>query len=469
MKSIKKYLSTLLIVGLSSSGMAQYSHSVQGSFVEINGTSVQLLPNGTTYVFGHGSVGTPTDLNSLKSSDGVNWNYTSTAGAVSWPDGYLAPIASHFFDVNNGLVLMTQDMGGYEQPRILKTSDGGLSWTNQFSLTYDSGADGFVDMAFSDNNTGIAIVSRIDDGPIFLSSAVRTTDGGNTWTELSTTLTNVAFEKITEINGVFYVLGTTITGWDADGWVVYKSTDNGDSWVEMSGESLPISSSGSNGFDIQFISSTVGYIAFHEYPGSYVYSTIMKTVDGGATWSDLPSTSGALSEKMDINVIRFIDEMNGIIIAGNHCDNSGCYRGWAVLSTNNGGLNWDLVAKASGGPYALHDFQFDENLGYGYAVGGNIGTGQCRIHKISMDGAGQVSMSSSEISAYPNPTQNGLVYFDLPNGKEYTLQLFSIDGKLVNSTSVSLDENVVKLPYSGMFIYRLITEDQVIEGRVTKI
>ena len=56
---------------------------------------------------------------------------------------------------------------------ILRTTDGGATWTSQWS----NPEDGFFGVSFTDANTGTVVGESVGGGRI-----LRTTDGGSTWT-----------------------------------------------------------------------------------------------------------------------------------------------------------------------------------------------------------------------------------------------------------------------------------------------
>ncbi len=173
---------------------------------------------------------------------------------------------------------------------------------------------------------------------------LRTTDKGNTWVEQNTNVTNV-LNGFSSYNGISLAAG--------ENGVIIRSTDNGDSWstilvgtiqnfndIEISGSNVAVC--GNNGtlyhstdagaswnicqsntirdlYDVKFISSSVGYVAGDT-------STLLKTTDGGNTWSDISLTFCSAR----LNSVEAIDEDN-IAVAGNE---------GTVFLSNDGGLSW---------------------------------------------------------------------------------------------------------------------------------
>ena len=101
---------------------------------------------------------------------------------------------------------------------IIRTTDGGATWTNQWTGTPHH----FWGVCFTDANTG-TVVGR---GGIIL----RTTDGGATWDSLSSGTTNDLWDVcFTDENTGVVVAGRGFGG-DVAG-EIFRTTDGGETWV----------------------------------------------------------------------------------------------------------------------------------------------------------------------------------------------------------------------------------------------
>src|SRR5439155_24430182 len=149
---------------------------------------------------------------------------------------------------------------------ILRTTDGGGSWSRQESRTTVN----LMGVAFTDANTGTAVGSSIfgSDGII-----LRTTDGGATWVTQESGLAN-------GLNAVSFVdenNGTAV----GNGGAVLRTTDGGNNW-----------SSQTSGTPNQ-----LNAVAFtDEDHGTAVGSTgkIIRTTDGGSTWFSQTSNTNLI-------------------------------------------------------------------------------------------------------------------------------------------------------------------------------
>lgn len=416
-------------------GFSQVSVNHLAEFDNLNFTEVVLGPDGTAYSFAFGITDGCESINTVTcTSYGDDWSAVSSCESVDWPDAYLTPIDAHFFDSDNGLVVMSQKFGGYNTPGIYKTADGGETWEAKFNLTVDSGADGINGMAFKDENNGVALSFYINDADVYESNVILSSDGGETWTEVTEDMfTDTQFMEVVAIGDVFYIMAQEVIDWDGVSWMVYKSTDNGASWTEVYAEETVLYD-GETG--IQFISEEIGFVGVQDYATSR--SSLRKTTDGGETWTEITVPEAVLPELMEFNDIHFINENEGFIVAGNHCDDFACYRGYAVLYTDDGGSTWEVLVKDPYASYALYSIAFDNEAMVGYVVGGDIDTYEGNIFKVAYANAG-IADSEAAFNLSPNPT-NDLVTVQSKSEVEQ-ITVLDLQGRMVaelyNQTSIS--------------------------------
>jgi len=169
-----------------------------------------------------------------------------------------------FVDSEIGWVV---DGGG----QILKTTNGGLNWTQQ----YYNPDHYFRSVEFYNINIGFA-GTLANGNPN--ATLLKTTDGGQTWIDISSTLPI----DIPGICGMHIINETTIiiTGVFYGSAYIMKSIDQGASWTYTNMGNL------CNALvDIHFINENIGYASGQSTQGSGLRGIMVKTTDGGQTWA----------------------------------------------------------------------------------------------------------------------------------------------------------------------------------------
>ncbi|MES2593573.1 MAG: YCF48-related protein [Bacteroidota bacterium] len=171
------------------------------------------------------------------------------------------------------------------------------------------------------------------------SSAVKTTNGGLTWTAM-TTGTSVSFRYIYFFNDTIgYITG----GVSGNPGTILKTIDAGATWFN-----IPTSGVSTNViYSLYFTSITNGYA--YDYSGK-----VLKTVNGGSTWS--PVSSGTPNTP---GMLYFNNPNDGLLVTSTG----------AIRKTTNAGTSWIGVTSGTTDALGGIDF-FDANNGF--TVGGNI-------------------------------------------------------------------------------------------------
>jgi photosystem II stability/assembly factor-like uncharacterized protein len=174
--------------------------------------------------------------------------------------------------------------GPGDQSRIYKTSDGGKTWTLQFT---NHDPRGFFDcMAFWDHDHGIALGDPVD-GQF---EVILTNDGGANWTPLPSS----SAPRSLASEGAFAASGTCIAvEGDRNAWFVtggnaarvFRSTNRGNTWAATDAPILHDNNS-SGIFSITFNGPRHGAIGGGDYKSPERQGTTLAyTEDGGLTWS----------------------------------------------------------------------------------------------------------------------------------------------------------------------------------------
>ena len=220
-----------------------------------------------------------------------------------WTNQNLVPEGNHlwstfFIDDNTGWIVGSDGF-------INKTSNGGLDWVEQNSLTTLT----FKSVQFI--NLDIGWICG-EDGLI-----IKTTDGGQSWTELTSgtteLLTNLHFVN----QDIGYVVGYNET--------ILKTIDGGANWIfQSTGSSFDL-------FSVDFVNALIGYAV-----GGRDSSNFLKTTDGGLNWTNKTLNLGSLSTPI-LNCVEFVDANIGYIGSeGQFLNHSG-----NISKTTDGGETWN--------------------------------------------------------------------------------------------------------------------------------
>jgi photosystem II stability/assembly factor-like uncharacterized protein len=228
-------------------------------------------------------------------------------------------------DLNS--IIFTNSNTGYavgEYGAIIKTTDGGITWSTLSSGTPSD----LISVFFPDVNTGYAVGEN--------GAVIKTTDGGITWTTLSSG-TNAS------LNSVFFTdnnTGYAVGDIEHFRAIILKTTDGGGTWASDTILTRTLLS-------VYFIDKNTGYSVGWD---------ISKTVDGGATWNTI-----IVTENIVLNSVFFPDYNVGYAVGG--------WRGQGtIIKTIDAGETW--VTLLSGISAPLYSVFFTD-INTGYAVGGN--------------------------------------------------------------------------------------------------
>ncbi len=363
---------------------------------------VQFLDNNLGWIAGESSV--------LKTTDGGT-TWTSFNTNISDTRGMFAVSAS--------VVYICGTFG-----KISKTTDGGATWVAQ--TTGAPNLTSIEALFFHDQNNGWAV-----GGNGFM---IKTVNGGVTWQ----TVTNPATSTLRSITFI-----DNNNGWAGGGSNFLRTTDGGVTWTKV------------NGFaevrDIHFLDANRGFVSETWGQDNFV----QKTTDGGVTWT--PSTTISTGPYY-FHGVHFTDHNNGFVVGrtmfflGNH----GTYK------TTDGGVTW--TAMTTNPVPMFENFRsvtFTQN-GTGWAVGDNGA-----IYKLegatSVTDEGGTPFDFALEQNYPNPfNPSTVIRFALPTAGNVVLKVFNSLGEevatlvdqFVEAGAHELVFDAATLP-SGMYLYKL--------------
>jgi poly(3-hydroxybutyrate) depolymerase len=239
---------------------------------------------------------------------------TITGTNTKWSDTWFQGVS--FSDANNGFAVGWQGV-------IFRTTDGGDTWVELTSGTNHL----FYEVSSTDENTATAVGSG--------GTIRRTTNGGQTWfVQSSTAQGHLYGVSFTDFNN------GTIVG--AHG-IIYRTLNGGVSWFsQLSGTTAWL-------YGVSFTDSSTGTAVGWN-------GTIIRTTDAGTTWTT--QNSGTMQW---LNGVCFVNSNVGTAV--------GC--GGTILRTIDGGANW--IPQSSGITSVLFSVSFtDANYGVAVGEGGTI-------------------------------------------------------------------------------------------------
>jgi photosystem II stability/assembly factor-like uncharacterized protein len=246
-----------------------------------------------------------------------------------------------FIDDNTGYGIGSDGTGNYST--ILKTSDGGASWIDLLEL-YDENLTkegSYISLYFTDLNTGYVAGTN---GII-----IKTNDAGKSW-ELSKIDTNSPLVSIlfTNVNEGYII--------QAYKGSILKTVDAGKSWnlikieVDKKAEDYRYFM-----HSIDFTDLDTGYIVGEKQKTGTIDDghsrLILKTTDGGVTWSSLLKSEENNSKIERLSSVCFVNSNIGFIISS----------GGKIMKTIDRGYTWN---KNIIGENLSSVFFFDEKSGY---------------------------------------------------------------------------------------------------------
>jgi photosystem II stability/assembly factor-like uncharacterized protein len=194
-------------------------------------------------------------------------------------------------------------------PFFMKSSDAGATWT---STSLSSQLSMLIDARFTTPLDGIVIGStpgNITTGsPPFYCTVLHTADGGQSWQTAFTSKTSdsLCWKISFPSPNVGYVSVQDAGGSGPPSFL--KTTDGGQTWTEMP---LPSNSSGSYlGIGVGFITEDIGWVSADFASTTAAPEPTYRTIDGGKTWTP----DSAL--KSPINRFRFLTPTTAFAIGG---------------------------------------------------------------------------------------------------------------------------------------------------------
>jgi photosystem II stability/assembly factor-like uncharacterized protein len=249
----------------------------------------------------------------------------------------LSSVTTHSHITHEATHFINQDTGfmtgmNYSASAIIKTTDGGKSWSNRIKNLYLN----LKDITFVNDTVGFVVGAN--------GTILKTTDCGESWFHLNSGTTKV-------LNSVHFVdenLGFVA----GNEHCLLKTTDGGLSWFNTY---IP---SWADIIKVYFVNENQGYAtAVFNMEAAY-----LETSDGGNTWHKI-TIPGLITTFTDI---YFVDEQNGYMLGGDLSP-------MVIMKTTDGGTTWNYYLFGSHGYTTFTSIFFtDAFTGYASNVIGEV-------------------------------------------------------------------------------------------------
>ncbi len=272
-------------------------------------------------------------------NDGVTWTSifdgtgTTTIGSIA-----LDPNNPNTIWVGTGE--NTTGCEDYFGIGLLRSTDGGQTWQNRSAapenLTYFGGL--VVDPRDSNHLVVGGRYSCVGGG-FYYGGIFTTNDAGATWTNrLGDVVVNSIVQDPTNRNIFWAGVGSGAN--NAGG--IYRSTDNGVSWVRQTVSSLPTGSLGRIEVTVSPADGNYVYALFSSVSGNPQF---WRTTNGGTTWSMTSSGTTACDGQCDYNMVirAHVTEVNTVFRGNLH-----------VFKSTDGGTSWSDLTGNWGGSQKVH-------------------------------------------------------------------------------------------------------------------
>lgn len=400
-----------------------FSDPDNGTIVGGNGTIISTTNGGESWSYN--SFGNTATMRSVALKDANNGIAVGSLGTItkttdggkSWT---VIPVKTNSY-LYNTTYADTKHCIAVGNETVLKSADGGITWKLlSFSSIFLRG------VSFSDSSKGTAVgYKRIGDS--FIAAILRTTDGGETWSEQPAGVTNTLLGiYMTDLNNATAV---------GEGGTIIKTTDAGATWkLQTSGTTVKLNS-------VYFTGVNKGIIVGEG-------GIILRTVDGGNTWVKQSSPVNSI-----LYSVSFADENHGNAVG----------EGGIILKTINGGETWAFQqSKTSDILYGISLSDTSSGIIVGdvnTVLWTTNGGGTTSVDKNNGNSPESFSLKQN----YPNPfNPTTKITYSLPEGRFVKLSVYDMLGKEI-STLVNMEENAGThtvqfngsgLP-SGVYIYTI--------------
>lgn len=385
-----------------------------------------------------GTTGSPVKEFTRTVDGGNQW----TAGLINFA-GTLAPANISAFNDQIAWVAMYPSSGA--GGKVIKTTDGGATWTQVSTSSMFTNSASFLNVVhFFNENDGFCMGDPINTK----FELYYTSDGGATWTAVPAASLPAITSGEMGWTGVYDAYGN-VAYFGTNKGKIYKTTDKGVTWTVISNAGLTDVS------DLAFGSESTGLAIQKVYntgTGAITSMTVKLTQDGGANWTTV--TPSDPFWKADICAVPGVPGKYFSVGSDGAASAAAKYGSSFSLDY---GATWNHID--TGIQYISVQFLNDT---IGWAGGFNLNATQGGIYKWGDQGTFVSEIAKvNNVVVYPNPASESLsVLLPAAYNDETEMIIFDMTGRVMMNKKLSASGtqyvDISPLP-SG--IYNLIVRD----------
>jgi photosystem II stability/assembly factor-like uncharacterized protein len=276
----------------------------------------------------------------LSSDGGYSWKRGAPVG-IPGPTPVVLnyPPSLFFIDSTHGWLFVSGSVGSAASGFLYRTSDGGLNWQRAADSSSQPLLRGMAVVAFASLSTGWLTTGCSCGAIPTQSPALVTHDGGATWKTQALPAPSNGSCPCEAAAPVFFDAerGMLLLYSSTSSQTLLMTSDGGDTW---SPRLLP----GKFQQDVSFTDTNHGWTVAgpDALLGSAVYVPLYRTDDGGRTWVLVPTNLRIETKDGQVRLLYFVDGKDGFAVRF-------AYSVYAtqILKTTDGGHTWTVIPGAA--------------------------------------------------------------------------------------------------------------------------